>query len=156
MNETARARPGSRSRTSKSAGIFTDEEKAAMRAYADEKKAARRKGAKADGEADVLRAIAAMGEPDRSMATRVHAIVKATAPDLVPRTWYGMPAYARNDKVVCFFQSGGKFKTRYATLGFSDAAKLDDGAMWPNAYALAGLTPAVEKQIAAIVAKAVG
>jgi uncharacterized protein YdhG (YjbR/CyaY superfamily) len=129
---------------------FTDEERAAMKERARERKA----GA-ADGESDVLEKIAEMPDRDRAMATRLHEIVKASAPDLTPRTWYGMPAYAKNDKVVCFFQSGAKFKTRYATLGFSDKANLDDGTMWPSAYALTELTADVEKQIAALVKKAV-
>ena len=111
---------------------------------------------KTDGEADVLARIAEMPEQDRIMAERIHAIVKAAAPGLSPRTWYGMPAYAASGKVVCFFQSGQKFKTRYATLGFSDRANLDEGAMWPTAFALKKLTPADEKRIAALVKKAVG
>jgi uncharacterized protein YdhG (YjbR/CyaY superfamily) len=131
---------------------FTVEERAAMKERARELKAA----GKADGEADVLARIAEMPEPDRIMAERIHAIVKATAPALSPRTWYGMPAYAANGKVVCFFQSGQKFKTRYATLGFSDRANLDEGAMWPTAFAMTKLTAADEKRIAALVKKAVG
>src|SRR5207247_4965678 len=134
-------------------------ERAAMKERAEELKAARRspraKGDKADGEADVLAKIAAMREPDRAMAKRLHAIVKASAPDLAPRTWYGMPAYARDGKVVCFFQSAQKFKTRYATLGFSDRANLDEGNMWPNAFALMKLTAADEARIGALVKKAV-
>ena len=131
---------------------FSAEEKAAMKERARELKSAARK---ADGESEVLAKIAEMAEPDRSMAERLHAIVKATAPELTPRTWYGMPAYAKDGKVVCFFQSGQKFKTRYATLGFSDRANLDDGAMWPNAFALKEMTAAVEKRIAALVKTAV-
>ena len=131
---------------------FTAEERAAMRERAKELKAA---AGKADGEADVLAKIAEMPEPDRVMAERLHAIVKASAPALSPRTWYGMPAYARGGKVVCFFQSSAKFKTRYATLGFSDAANLDDGAMWPTAFALKTLTGAEEERIVALVKKAV-
>ncbi|GAB4557431.1 MAG: DUF1801 domain-containing protein [Anaerolineae bacterium] len=135
---------------------FTDEERAAMQERARELKAEKRtKKGKADGESEVLAKIAEMPEPDRAMAERIHAIVKANAPDLVPRTWYGMPAYARDGKVVCFFQSAGKFKTRYATLGFTDAANLDEGDMWPVTFALKRLTPAVEDQIAALVKKAV-
>jgi len=130
---------------------FTDEERAAMKERAREVRAGG-----ADGERDVLAKIAAMPEPDRSLATRVHAIVTATAPDLAPRTWYGMPAYARGGKVVCFFQDARKFKTRYATLGFSDQARLDDGAMWPTAFALKELTPAVEARIVALVKQALG
>jgi uncharacterized protein YdhG (YjbR/CyaY superfamily) len=110
---------------------------------------------RASGEKDVLAAIAEMAKPDRAMAKRIHAIVKANAPDLVPRTWYGMPAYARDGKVVCFFQSGQKFKTRYATLGFSDKANLDKGTVWPVAFALEELTTGEEKKIGALVKKAV-
>jgi len=131
---------------------FTAEERAAMRERAKELKAA---AGKADGEADVLAKIAEMPEPDRAMAEQVHAIVKASAPALSPRTWYGMPAYAIDGKVVCFFQSSQKFKTRYATLGFSDTAKLDEGAMWPTAFALKKLTIAEEARIRALVKKAV-
>jgi uncharacterized protein YdhG (YjbR/CyaY superfamily) len=137
---------------------FTDEERAAMKEYLEEKKAATRRGGradKADGESAVLAAIAAMQEPDRAMAKRLHAIIKASAPDLSPRSWYGMPAYAMDDKVVCFFQSAQKFKTRYATFGFSDKANLDEGAMWPTAFALKELTAAEEARIAALVKKAV-
>jgi len=131
---------------------FTAEERAAMKERAKELKAAQ---GKADGEADVLAKIAEMPEPDRTMAERIHAIVKATAPALSPRTWYGMPAYAMDDKVVCFFQSSSKFKTRYATLGFSDRADLDDGAMWPTGFALKELTAAEEARIGALVERAV-
>jgi uncharacterized protein YdhG (YjbR/CyaY superfamily) len=129
---------------------FTAEERAAMRERAKEMKAG-----KGDGESDVLAKIAEMPKADRVMAERLHAIVKATAPDLTPRTWYGMPAYAKDGKVVCFFQSAQKFKSRYATLGFSDRANLDKGVMWPTAYALKELTPAEEKKIAALVKSAV-
>jgi len=131
---------------------FSAEERAAMRERAKELKAAQ---GKADGEADVLAKIAEMPEPDRAMAERIHAIVKASAPALSPRTWYGMPAYAMDDKVVLFFKSSHKFKTRYATLGFSDRAKLDDGAMWPTDFALKKLTAAEEARIGALVKKAV-
>src|SRR5207248_11224303 len=110
---------------------------------------------KADGEGDVLAKIAEMPKPDRAMAERLHAIIKASAPDLSPRTWYGMPAYAKDGNVVCFFRSAQKFKTRYATLGFSDKAHLDEGTMWPNAYALTELTAADEARIGALVKKAV-
>ena len=136
---------------------FTDEERAAMRERAQELKAAapRPRADKADGESDVLAKIAEMPEPDRAMAERLHAIIKASAPDLSPRTWYGMPAYAKDGKVVCFFQSAQKFKTRYATLGFSDKANLDEGAMWPTSFALKELTAAEEKRIGALVKKAV-
>ena len=143
-------------RTTASAGL-TAEERGAMKKHAQELKAAARRGpraAKADGESDVLAKIAEMAEPDRVMAERVHAIVKASAPALSARTWYGMPAYAKDGKVVCFFQSGQKYKTRYSTLGFQDKATLDDGAMWPTSYALTELTPAVETRIAALVKKA--
>ncbi len=129
---------------------FTDEEKAAMRERAREVKAG-----KADGESDVLAKIAEMPEPDRVMAERLHALIKAGAPDLSPRTWYGMPAYAKDGKVVCFFQSAQKFKARYATFGFSDKANLDDGTMWPTSFALKRLTAADEKEIGALVKKAV-
>ena len=139
---------------------FTDEEKAAMKERAQELKAEARRGSrakkdKADGEADVLAKIAEMPESDRAMATRLHAIIKASAPALSPKTWYGMPAYAKNGNVVCFFQSAQKFKSRYATLGFSDEANLDEGAMWPTSFALKDLTAAEEARIEALVKKAV-
>jgi uncharacterized protein YdhG (YjbR/CyaY superfamily) len=135
---------------------FTDEERAAMKARAQELKAeARANKNRAEGEHDVLAAIAAMKEPDRAMAKRLHAIVQASAPDLWPKTWYGMPAYAADGKVVCFFQSAQKFNTRYATLGFSDAANLDKGALWPVAFALKELTAAEEAKIGALVKEAV-
>jgi uncharacterized protein YdhG (YjbR/CyaY superfamily) len=135
---------------------FTDEERAAMRERAQEVKAAARRGSrKADGESDVLAKIAEMPKSDRVMAERLHAVVKASAPDLSPRTWYGMPAYAKDGKVVCFFQSAHKFKSRYATFGFSDEANLDKGAMWPTSFALKELTAAEEKKIRALVRKAV-
>jgi uncharacterized protein YdhG (YjbR/CyaY superfamily) len=129
---------------------FTAEERAAMRERARELKTGN-----ADGEKDVLAKIAEMPKADRAIAKRIHAIVKASAPDLTPRTWYGMPAYAKDGKVVCFFQSAHKFKSRYATFGFSDKANLDKGAMWPTTFALSGLTAAEEKKIAALVKKAV-
>jgi hypothetical protein len=132
---------------------WTDDERAAMKEHTQELKA--RRAGKEDGEAEVLAKIAAMPAPDRTMGERLHAIIKATAPDLSPRTWYGMPAYAKDGKVVCFFQNAQKFKTRYATLGFSDKANLDDGAMWPSAFALKELTAAEEKRIVALVKKAV-
>jgi uncharacterized protein YdhG (YjbR/CyaY superfamily) len=136
--------------------VFTDEERAAMKARAQELKAeARAKKNKADGETDVLAAIAAMPEPERAMARRLHELIKASAPALSPKTWYGMPAYARDGKVVCFFQSAQKFKTRYASLGFSDAANLDEGALWPTAFALKELTATEEARIVALVKKAV-
>jgi uncharacterized protein YdhG (YjbR/CyaY superfamily) len=137
---------------------FTDEERAAMKERVQELKAEARRGPradKADGESAVLAAIAAMQEPDRAMAERLHAIIKASAPALSPKTWYGMPAYAKDGKVVCFFQSAQKFKTRYATFGFSDKANLDEGAMWPTAFALKELTAAEETRIGALVKKAV-
>jgi len=135
---------------------FTDEERAAMKARAAELKAeARSNKDKAEGERAVLAAIAAMQEPDRVMAERIHAIVQDGAPNLWPKTWYGMPAYARDGKVVCFFKSAEKFNSRYATLGFEEAAMLDDGAMWPTSYALTTLTAADEARIAALVKKAV-
>jgi uncharacterized protein YdhG (YjbR/CyaY superfamily) len=136
---------------------FTAAERAAMKERAKEVKAeARANKNKEEGERDVLAKIAEMAEPDRSMAQRIHEIVKASAPILAPRTWYGMPAYARDGKVVCFFQSAEKFGARYATLGFSDTATLDDGAMWPSAFALKEMGAAEEERIAALVAKAVG
>jgi hypothetical protein len=134
---------------------FTEEERAAMRERAKEKKAAARRGSKADGESEVLAKIAEMQDDDRAMAERIHALIKKTAPDLSPKTWYGMPAYAQDDAVVCHFQPAQKFKSRYATLGFSDKANLDDGGMWPTAYALKKLTAADEKRIAALVKQAV-
>jgi len=135
---------------------FTDEERAAMKERTRELKAeARANRSKADGEADLLAKIAEMPEPDRTMAERLHAIVKASAPTLSPKTWYGMPAYARDGKVVCFFQSAAKFDARYATLGFSDTANLDEGAMWPTSFALRELTATEEAKIAALVKKAV-
>ena len=137
-----------KSTTGKASKGFTDEERAAMRERAQEVKAAARRGGKADGESDVLAKIAEMPEPDRAMAERLHAIIKASAPDLSPRTWYGMPAYAKDGKVVCFFQSAQKFKSRYATFGFSDKANLDEGAMWPTSFALKKLTAADETRSA--------
>jgi uncharacterized protein YdhG (YjbR/CyaY superfamily) len=137
---------------SKAVKRFTAEERAAMRERAHELKAA---GRKADGEAEVLAKIAELPEPDRGMAERLHAIVTASAPSLSPRTWYGMPAWAKDGKVVCFFQSALKFKTRYATFGFSDEANLDEKEMWPTAFALKKLTAAEEKRISALVKKAV-
>ena len=142
----------------KSSGGFAADERAAMKDHAQELKTAARRGpraAKADGEADVLEKIAEMAEPDRALGERLHAIIKASAPDLAPRTWYGMPAYARDGKIVCFFQPAQKFKTRYATLGFNDPANLDDGTMWPIAYALTELTAADEARIGELVTTAV-
>jgi len=137
---------------------FTAEERAAMKERAQELKAAGRRGPradKADGESAVLAKIAEMPEPDRAMAKRLHAIIKASAPALSPKTWYGMPAYAKDGKVVCFFQSAQKFKSRYATFGFNDAANLDEGAMWPTSFALTELTATEEARISALVKKAV-
>jgi uncharacterized protein YdhG (YjbR/CyaY superfamily) len=135
---------------------FTDEERAAMKERAQELKAEGRRGkSKAAGESDLLAKIAEMPEPDRGMAERLHALITASAPALSPKTWYGMPAYAKDGKVVCFFQSAAKFKSRYATLGFNDTASLDDGAMWPTSFALKELTAAEEARIGALVKKAV-
>ena len=131
---------------------FTDEERAAMKERSRELKAASRKDA-ADGESDVLAKIAAMEERDRAMAERLHAIVKASAPSLSPRTWYGMPAYAKNGKVVCYFRDARKFKERYAMFGFNDSANLDEGAMWPVAFALKELTATEEARISVLVKK---
>ena len=142
---------GSTAKRTTATGL-TAEERAAMKAYPKEQKAARRR---ADMLRELLDRIAEMPAKDRSMAKRIHEIVTTTAPSLEPRTWYGMPAYAKGGKVICFFQSAEKFKARYATFGFNDAAKLDDGAMWPISYALTKLTPADEKKIAALVKKAV-
>lgn len=142
--------------TQKSDG-FTDAEKAAMKERAKELKAEASRGKrkkKADGESDVLTKIAEMPEPERTMASRLHDLIKSNAPELSPKTWYGMPAYAKNGKVVCFFQSASKFNSRYATLGFSDTANLDDGDMWPTAFALKALTTAEEERIVALIKKA--
>ena len=139
--------------TRKSSSVLTAEERAAMKELAQERKAQARGE---DGESAVLGKIAEMPEPDRAMAERLHALVKASAPALSPRTWYGMPAYAKDGKVVCFFQSAAKFKARYATFGFSDKANLDDGNMWPTSFALKELSSAEEKKIAGLVKKAAG
>lgn len=142
---------------SNTASKFSAEEQAAMKARAKELKAeARADRDRAEGERELLAAVAAMSEPDRAMAKKLHTIVAATAPMLVPKTWYGMPAYTLDDKVVCFFKAAQKFKTRYATLGFSDKAKLDDGAMWPTDFAVKALTAEVEKRVVALLKKAVG
>ncbi|MEV8533820.1 DUF1801 domain-containing protein [Streptomyces sp. NPDC051211] len=138
---------------------FTAEERAAMQDHAKELKASARRSprtAKADGESDVLAKIAEMADADRVLAERLHEIVRSAAPDLSPKLWYGMPAYARDGKVVCFFQSAQKFKSRYATLGFSDQANLDDGTMWPTTYALTELTAATEARIVELIGKAAG
>jgi uncharacterized protein YdhG (YjbR/CyaY superfamily) len=137
---------------------FTSEERAAMKERAQELKAEARRGprgGKADGESDVLAKIAEMSQPDRAMAERLHAIIKASTPALSPKTWYGMPAYAKDGKVVCFFQSAQKFNARYATFGFSDTANLDEGAMWPTSFALKELTGTEEARIGALVKRAV-
>jgi uncharacterized protein YdhG (YjbR/CyaY superfamily) len=149
-------RKGSQKATKNTAGKgskgFTAEERAAMRERARELKAGARK---AEGESQVLAKIAEMPQPDRAMAKRLHALIKASAPDLSPRTWYGMPAYAKDGKVVCFFTPASKFKERYATIGFNEKANLDEGAMWPTSFALKKLTAAEEKRIRALVKKAV-
>ena len=145
-------KPGSRkAATGRKSGGLTAEERAAMKDRIKELKGAN----KTDGEDVVLAKIAEMSEPDRSMARRIHVIVMASAPELSPRTWYGMPAYAKDDQVICFFKSGAKFKARYATIGFSDKAKLDEGSMWPTDFAVKQLTPDAEARIAALVKKAV-
>ena len=142
----------------KSTAVFTDEERDAIKERAKEVKAASRRGPradKADGESEVLAKIAEMPKSDRAMAERIHALIKASVPGLSPKTWYGMPAYAKDGKVVCFFQAAAKFKARYATFGFNDSASLDDGNMWPVAFALTKLTAADEAKITALVKKAV-
>lgn len=150
-----------RSRTEASDGTqtWTDEERDAMKERAKELKAESRRGAKTkklDGEQDLLAKIADMPESDRVMAERIHAVIRAGVPDLESKTWYGMPAYAKNGKIVCFFQSAAKFRARYATFGFSEEAQLDDGDMWPTSFGVAKLTPAVEKKLIELVKKAVG
>jgi len=147
--------PKSTTATGKKPTGFTDEERAAARERVEEMKAEARRGSRADGESDVLAKIAALPEPDRAMAELLHAIIKANAPVLSAKTWYGMPAYAKDGNVVCFLQSAQKFKTRYATLGFSDKANLDEGLMWPTAFALKDLTAAEEAEIVALIKKAV-
>jgi uncharacterized protein YdhG (YjbR/CyaY superfamily) len=157
MNATRKTAKNT-SATDKKFEGFTDEERGAMKERAKELKAGTRRGAradKADGESEVLAKIAEMAEPDRALAERLHAVIKAGAPALSPKLWYGMPAYAKDGKVVCFFQCAQKFKTRYATLGFSDEANLDDGAIWPTSFALTKLTAADEARISALVKKAV-
>jgi uncharacterized protein YdhG (YjbR/CyaY superfamily) len=153
------AQRSARNKAGRASTGFTAEERAAIKEYSREMKAVGRRGPrgdKAEEEREVLEKIAEMPSSDRAMAKRIHAIVKASAPDLSPRTWYGMPAYAKDGKVVCFFQSAAKFKSRYATFGFSDQANLDEGGMWPVAFALAKLTGADEKRIGALVKKAAG
>jgi len=156
MNGTPKSAKSTTAKTKTYEG-FTEEERDAMKQRAQELKTAGRRGSragKADGESEVLAKIAEMQEPDRVIGERLHALIKASAPDLTPRLWYGMPAYAKGGKLVCHFQPAQKFKTRYATLGFSDAANLDEGAMWPVSYALTELTAAVEARIGALVQKA--
>jgi len=143
------------STTGKIRDVFSAEERAAMKDRVQETKAAARRGDRAGDESAVLAKIAQMQEADRAKAERLHAIITASAPSLAPKLWYGMPAYAKDDKVVCFFQSSQKFKTRYATIGFSDKAKLDDGKMWPTAFALVELSAAEEARISALVQKAI-
>jgi uncharacterized protein YdhG (YjbR/CyaY superfamily) len=160
MSETETTPKTAGSASGKKTGGFTDDERAAMKERAREVKEEARRASRADkaaaGENAVLEKIAEMPESDRVMAERIHAIVKASAPTLSPKTWYGMPAYANQDgKVICYFTSADKFKSRYATLGFNDDANLDDGAMWPTSYGLKELTPAEEERIAALVKKAV-
>jgi len=157
-NKGTQKSPKSTPATGKKPTGFTDEERIAMRERPQEVKAQARRGSRADkagGKSAVLMKIAALPQPDRAMAERLHAIIKANAPALSPKTWYGMPAYAKDGNVVCFFQSAQKFKTRYATLGFSDKANLDEGHMWPTAFALKELTAAEEAKIGALVKKAV-
>jgi uncharacterized protein YdhG (YjbR/CyaY superfamily) len=157
MKDTQQSAEGAAATDKKFEG-FTDEERGAMKARAQELKAAARRssrGQKADEEEAVLAKIAEMEEPDRAMAERLHAVIKASAPVLSPKLWYGMPAYAKDGKVVCFFQTAQKFKARYATLGFNDAANLDEGTMWPTAFALMELSAADEARIGALVKKAV-
>jgi hypothetical protein len=157
MNDTQKSAK-STTATDKTSGGWTDEERAAMKERSRELKTAGRRGSragKADGESAVLAKLADMPEPDRAMGERLHAIIKASAPDLTPKTWYGMPAYAKDGKVVCYFTPASKFKERYATFGFNDVANLDEGTMWPTSFALTELTAADEARIAALVKKAV-
>jgi len=159
VKKSAQKSSRSAAATGGAARMFTDEERAAMKEYVQETRANARRATgaeKGDGETDVLAKLAALPQPDRAIGERLHALLKANAPELSPRTWYGMPAYAKDDKVVCFFQSAQKFKTRYATLGFSDKAQLDDGRMWPTAFALKELTAAEEARIVALIRKALG
>jgi uncharacterized protein YdhG (YjbR/CyaY superfamily) len=148
---SARKRPA-RSTNARGSDLLSDAERAAMKETLKERR--RALSGQADGETDLLAKIAEMPEPDRGMAERLHAVIKASAPTLSPKTWYGMPAYAKDGKVVCFFQSGQKFKSRYATFGFQDAANLDDGDIWPTSFALKRLTAAVEEKIGELVKKA--
>jgi uncharacterized protein YdhG (YjbR/CyaY superfamily) len=158
MNDTQRSAKRTTA-TRKTTKIFTDEERDAIQERAKEVKAEARRGpraAKADAEGEVLAKIAEMPKSDRAMAERIHALIKAGAPTLSPKLWYGMPAYAREGKIVCFFQAADKFKSRYATFGFDEDAHLDEGAMWPTSWALTKLTAADEERIGALVKKAVG
>jgi uncharacterized protein YdhG (YjbR/CyaY superfamily) len=152
MSPKEAAKRSPRSTPSRGSGLLTAEEKAAMKETLNERRRAR--SSKADGESDVLAKIAEMPKPDRVMAERIHAIVKAKAPSLTPKTWYGMPAYAKDGKVICFFQSGAKFKSRYATFGFQQDANLDDGDSWPTSFAVNRLTATVEDKIGKLVKKA--
>jgi uncharacterized protein YdhG (YjbR/CyaY superfamily) len=152
MSPKEAAKTSPRSTTSRGSGLLTAEEKAAMRETLNERRRAR--SGKADGESDVLAKIAEMPKPDRAMAERIHAILKAKAPTLTPKTWYGMPAYAKDGKVICFFQSAAKFKSRYATFGFQQDANLDDGDFWPTSFAVNRLSAAVEDKIGKLVKKA--
>jgi uncharacterized protein YdhG (YjbR/CyaY superfamily) len=156
MKDTQKSAKGT-TKTDKTYEGFTDEERGAMKDRAKELKTAARRGsrARADGESEVLAKIAELPEPDRTMGERIHSIIKASAPVLSPKLWYGMPAYAKDGKVLCFFQSAQKFNARYATFGFNDVANLDDGAMWPTAFALTELTAADEARIAELVKRAV-
>ncbi len=153
MATTEKAGPGAEDAASEG---LSPEERAAVKERSAEVRAAKRRGAKADREGEVLEKIGEMPEPDRSMARRVHEIVRASGPELTCRLWYGMPAYAKDGKVLCFFQAASKFGARYATLGFDETAALDDGAMWPTAFALVELTPSVEQRIADLVTTAIG
>lgn len=152
MSPKGAAKTSPRSTASRGSGLLSAEEKAAMRETLNERRRAR--SGKTDGESDVLAKIAEMPKPDRAMAERIHAILKAEAPTLTPKTWYGMPAYAKDGKIICFFQSGAKFKSRYATLGFQQDANLDDGDFWPTSFAVNRLTAAVEDKIGKLVKKA--
>ena len=152
MSPKKAAQTSVRRTTGRASQLLTAEERAVMRETLNERRRAR--SGEADGESDVLAKIAEMSEPDRGMAKRLHAVIKASAPTLSPKTWYGMPAYAKNGKVVCFFQSGQKFKSRYATFGFQDAANLDDGDIWPTSFALKRLSAAVEEKIGRLAKRA--
>jgi len=154
MSKKKTTQTSGRRTAGKGDALLSPEERAAMRETLNERRRAR--SGKVDGESDVLAKIAEMAKPDRVMAERIHAIVKAKAPTLSPKTWYGMPAYAKDGKIICFFQSGAKFKSRYATFGFQQDANLDDGDFWPTSYAVNRLTPAIEEKIGRLVKKAAG